>query len=87
MGRKDRLPGGEVATGEEVVQGGGSPNGHRVSRGDETSGNPRVEQQQNIKQCVQQTFADFGLCHCSWGHLPFVEELFLGGSSLRDSWV
>ena len=59
MGRKDRWPGGEVATGEEIAQGGRTSNGDRVSRGDETSGDPRVEQQQNMKQRLQQTFADF----------------------------
>ena len=59
MGRNDRRSGGEVATCDEVAQGGRSPNGDRVSRGDETSGDPRVEQQQNMKQHLQQTFAEF----------------------------
>ena len=71
MGRNDRRPGGEVATCEEVAQGGRSPNGDRVSGGDETSGNPGVEQQQNGKQCVQQTFDDFGL---TWVHLPALKN-------------
>ena len=55
MGGEDRWLGGKMATGQQEAKSRRRPNGDGVSRGDKTSRNPSVQEQQNGKQCVQQT--------------------------------